>query len=374
MSSTKKLILVIGATGAQGRAVIDALLSPAADGTTSPYAVRALTRNLESASAKELEAIPGVETFKGSFTDFDAVFKALEGCYGAYVNTDGFTEGEQTDYTDPRVVSEIYAGLRIFELAKQRGTLKHYVWSNLDYSHKKSGYNPKYRCEHYDGKGRVLEFLRSQSSDIDGMVWSSLTSGPYMEMLKSPMFGPSLRDDDGSFIFAAPMGTGHVTMIALKDLGYFARYIFDHREEYTGKDLEAASELVTWPNLVAAFKRVTGKPAKFIDAPLELWFQLLRDTDRPVANKLHESENAAQHTSWEKNFTAWWSQFHDGILARDMSYLKSIHPGLRSIEAWMIENQYDGSYKPVLKNSAEGKSVSFNAEGVSAVLAKLKAI
>ncbi|KZS88424.1 NAD(P)-binding protein [Sistotremastrum niveocremeum HHB9708] len=352
MSSTKKLILVIGATGAQGRAVIDALLSPAADGTTSPYAVRALTRNLESASAKELEAIPGVETFKGSFTDFDAVFKALEGCYGAYVNTDGFTEGEQT---------EIYAGLRIFELAKQRGTLKHYVWSNLDYSHKVRSMLRRQCSPHPDEKHRKADITRNidasttMSSDIDGMVWSSLTSGPYMEMLKSPMFGPSLRDDDGSFIFAAPMGTGHVTMIALKDLGYFARYIFDHREEYTGKDLEAASELVTWPNLVAAFKRVTGKPAKFIDAPLELWFQLLRDTDRPVANKLHESENAAQHTSWEKNFTAWWSQFHDGILARDMSYLKSIHPGLRSVEAWMIENQYDGSYKPVLKNSAEGK-------------------
>ena len=52
---------------------------------------------------------------------------ALEGAYGAFVNTDSFTIGE---------AKEIYTGMRIFELAKQIGTLKHYVWSGLDYSFK----------------------------------------------------------------------------------------------------------------------------------------------------------------------------------------------------------------------------------------------
>lgn len=47
--------------------------------------------------------------------------------YGAFVNTDSFTIGEQ---------KEIFTGIRIFELAKQTGTLKHYVWSGLDYSFK----------------------------------------------------------------------------------------------------------------------------------------------------------------------------------------------------------------------------------------------
>ena len=66
--SSKKLILVIGATGAQGIAVINALLAPSADGTPSPYAVRALTRDTESRRAKELAAKDGVETFKGKCT------------------------------------------------------------------------------------------------------------------------------------------------------------------------------------------------------------------------------------------------------------------------------------------------------------------
>lgn len=61
----KKLILVIGATGAQGIAVIDKLLEPAADGSPSPYAVRALTRDPASRRAKLL-ADKGVELAKGA--------------------------------------------------------------------------------------------------------------------------------------------------------------------------------------------------------------------------------------------------------------------------------------------------------------------
>lgn len=64
MSQEKKLILVIGATGAQGIAVIDALLAPAEDGTPSPYAVRALTRDPQSGRAKALTA-KGVQCVKG---------------------------------------------------------------------------------------------------------------------------------------------------------------------------------------------------------------------------------------------------------------------------------------------------------------------
>ena len=62
--SGKKLILVIGATGAQGIAVIDGLLQPGADGSPSPYAIRALTRDPTSRRAKEL-ADRGVEVVQG---------------------------------------------------------------------------------------------------------------------------------------------------------------------------------------------------------------------------------------------------------------------------------------------------------------------
>lgn len=66
MSTDKKLILVIGATGAQGLHAIDALLKPAADGSPSPYKVRALTRDRSGMRAQALAA-KGVEVVEGAF-------------------------------------------------------------------------------------------------------------------------------------------------------------------------------------------------------------------------------------------------------------------------------------------------------------------
>ena len=80
-----KRILVIGGTGAQGFAVVKALV--AAD---EPYIVRVLSRNPNSEYVrKAFKDYPQVEFFKGSFMDFDSVEKALQDCYGVSVNTDG---------------------------------------------------------------------------------------------------------------------------------------------------------------------------------------------------------------------------------------------------------------------------------------------
>ena len=62
---------------------------------------------------------------QGNHDDLPTVLKALTGVYGAWINTDSFTIGED---------KETYLGLRIFELAQLAGTVRHYIWSNLDYA------------------------------------------------------------------------------------------------------------------------------------------------------------------------------------------------------------------------------------------------
>src|SRR6516162_3737755 len=106
--SNDKLILVIGGTGAQGQAVVKELVEPSSDGAPSPYTVRILTRNPDHPKVKAEFNHPNVELVQGSFTDLAKVERALKGVWGAYINTDGFTVGEQ---------AETYYGLRIFELA-----------------------------------------------------------------------------------------------------------------------------------------------------------------------------------------------------------------------------------------------------------------
>jgi hypothetical protein len=112
----------------------------------------------------------------GRFDDADAVRKALSGCYGAWVNTDGFTVGEGI---------ETFAGMRIFELAKQTPSLRHYVYSGLEYALALGNYNQDYKCDHYDGKGRVVDWMHTQPSIASDkqMSWSIVLTGPYMDML-----------------------------------------------------------------------------------------------------------------------------------------------------------------------------------------------
>ncbi|KAI0260670.1 NAD(P)-binding protein [Gloeopeniophorella convolvens] len=344
---SRKLILVIGATGAQGLAVISSLLAPSTDGAPSPYTVRALTRDTESRRARELRD-QGVEIVKGDTSDLTSVASALEGAYGAWVNTDGFTIGEQR---------EIYAGMRIFELAKQTKTLQHYVWSSIDYVFKKGGYDNKYRCEHCDAKGRVAEWMKAQPSGIKGgsdMTWSVVTTGPYMEMLITGMFVPTTRRADGTFVFAAPVGDGHAPMIALADVGYFARYTFDHRAETSGKELEVASEMVGWDHLVATFTKVTGQKAVYKRQTVDEWFDNFENTRRPVA-----AEGKEGSTSFKENFSGWWSTYRDDILDRDMAWIRETNPNRYTLEKWMVENRYDGSRGsvPILKSVEDGRGL-----------------
>ncbi|KAI0688758.1 NAD(P)-binding protein [Cytidiella melzeri] len=343
-----KLILVIGATGAQGLAVIDSLLAPSGDGKPSPYTVRALTRDPSGYRAQEL-ATKGCELVKGAFDNYDVVRAALQGCYGAWVNTDGFTVGEQ---------KELHAGVRIFEIAKQTKSLRHYIWSNLDYGLKKGNYDEKYHCGHYDGKGRVAEWMQAQQSDTSetGLTWSVVTSGPYMQMLRNMMFGPLNKRPDGTYVFASPIGQGHVPMIALEDLGFWARYTFDNRAATSGKDLEVASDMVDWEYLVSTFKAVSGEKAVFVDMSMDEWAGLLEGTDRPVAN---ERPFGDKSMTWKENFTAWWALWRDDVVKRDMEWIRSVHPGTHNLEKWMRKHSYDAQLQlGFLKNVEDGKSVS----------------
>jgi hypothetical protein len=69
----------------------------------------------------------------------------MQGMDAVYFLANGFAIGEKR---------EIFWSMRAFEIAIQSG-IKFFVFSNLDYALKKGGYDNKYRCGHYDGKGRV---------------------------------------------------------------------------------------------------------------------------------------------------------------------------------------------------------------------------
>jgi NmrA-like family len=335
-------VLVIGATGAQGTPVVREL---AKDGR---YEVVIFTRNAASERSKALLARPLVTAFEGDTTREKDLYDAFRRVDRVYANLDGFVIGE---------IQETYWGIRMFEIAVELG-IEHYVWGSLDYLVKKGGFDSKYRCGHYDAKGRVGELILQQKPK--SMAVSVLTSGPYMEMIYEGMFAPHTLAD-GSLLFAHPMGNGKVPMIHLDDLGRYARWIFDHREESSGLDLEIATQHVGWPYLVDCVRRVTGMKAVFKDVDQAEYFEKYsgRSPTEPAswAQAKHGPALGGQ-TFWE-NFAGWWSAWHDNLVKRDYALLDRILPDrVRDLEEWMHKTKYDGRPRSVIKDRSDRRDAT----------------
>ncbi len=76
----KKIIAVVGATGAQGGGLVRAIIND----KNGEYTARALTRNPQSDEAKAL-AFLGAEVVKADLDDIESLRQAFKGAYGAFL-------------------------------------------------------------------------------------------------------------------------------------------------------------------------------------------------------------------------------------------------------------------------------------------------
>ncbi|MBB4235794.1 NmrA family protein [Rhizobium sp. R635] len=325
MSFNTKRIFVIGATGAQGMSVVKGLVS---DGQ---YNVLALTRDRTSDRAKELLDLGNVSVLQGSFADEDIVRRGLRECDGAFVNIDGFNTGEKT---------ETYLAMRIYEIALEEG-IKFFVFGNLDYVLKKSGYDSRFRTGHYDGKGRVAEWILSQNQDNTARMGAAIfTTGPYIEMAFSPFTPMTPRVEDGVVTWRVPLGQGAVVHVSLEDCAFYVRWLFDNPERSTGMNLEVAIEHVRYDELAAAFERVTGHPARYIDTDIDDYFggPLKNAADRPAGYNADPADKSTM--SFRDNFTGFWNMWKHDVIKRDYRLLDEIHPNrLKSIDQWLERHE-----------------------------------
>jgi uncharacterized protein YbjT (DUF2867 family) len=314
-------IFVIGATGAQGLPVVRGLVE---DGK---YSVLALTRDPSSDRAKSLLEMGEVSILEGSFDDEAVLREGMRSCDGAFVNIDGFNTGEKT---------EMYWAIRAYEIALEEG-VKFFVYGNLDYTLKKAGYDSRFRTGHYDGKGRIGEWILSQNqSNRDRMGAALFTSGPYMEMAFSSRTPMTPSVEDGVLTWRVPLGEGAVVHVSLEDCAHYVRWLFDHPELSNGMDLEVAIEHVKYDELAAAFERVTGHPARYIDTSPEDYFggPLKAVADRPAGYGADPEDPSTM--SFRDNFTGFWNMWKNDIIKRDYALLDEIHPNrIRTVEQWL---------------------------------------
>jgi hypothetical protein len=321
-SNNLSRIFVIGATGAQGLPVVRGLVE---DGG---YSVLALTRDVNSVRARSLLEMGDVTLLEGTFMDEATLREGMRESDGAFVNIDGFNTGEK---------AEMYWAIRAYEIALEEG-VKFFVYGNLDYALKKGGYDSRFRTGHYDGKGRIAEWILLQNAaNRDRMGAAVFTSGPYIEMAFSSRTPMTPTLEDGVVTWRVPLGEGAVAHVALDDCADYVRWLFDHPERSNGMNLEVAIERVRYAELAAAFERVTGHPAQYIDTSLDDYFgspDLKAVAGRPAGYSADPEDPATM--TFRDNFTGFWNMWKEDIIRRDYALLDEIHPKrIRTAEEWL---------------------------------------
>ena len=113
-----KIIAVVGATGAQGGGLARAILND----PNGSFRCRALTRNPDSASAREL-ARRGAEVVQADLDNVESLTRAFDGAYGAFCVTNFW------EHFSPEKEQQQAANMA--DAAKTAG-LKHVIWSTLE--------------------------------------------------------------------------------------------------------------------------------------------------------------------------------------------------------------------------------------------------
>lgn len=193
-----------------------------------------------------------------------------------------------------------------------------------------------FRTGHYDGKGRIGEWILSQNRDNGSRMGAALfTTGPYMEMAFSAQTPMTPRVEDSVLTWRVPLGQGAVVHVALGDCAHYVRWSFAHLGRANGMDLEVAIDHIRYADLATAFTRVTGHPARYVDTDLESYFAPSAAITNRAAG--YNAEPADKSTmSFHDNFTGFWNQWKHDIIERDYALLDEIHPGrIGSAEDWI---------------------------------------
>lgn len=149
--------------------------------------------------------------------------------------------------------------------------------------------------------------------------------------------------EEGIVSWRVPLGEGAVAHVALEDCAYYARWLFDNPARADGLNLEVAIEPVAYADLAAAFQRVTGRPARYIDTPLDAYFNgpYRQVADRPAGYNADPHDKSTM--SFKDNSTGFWNQWKHNIITRDYAMLNEIHPGrIKTVEAWLRREERRG--------------------------------
>ncbi|MEM7347413.1 MAG: NmrA/HSCARG family protein [Chloroflexota bacterium] len=275
--SHDKLILVTGATGQQGGATVRQLRKKG-------WAVRGLTRNPNSASAKALADI-GVEVVQGDLDDRASLDQALVGAYGAY--------------SFPNMMSgidnEIIQGKLMADAAKAAG-VQHFVQGSVGGVERNSG------VPHFESKWQIEEYVRSL-----GLPATFIRPVYFMENFNWSREAIA----NGTFTSMGLDADKPLQLIAVEDIGAFAALAFDNPTEYIGQGLEVAGDELTETQIIETFAKVLGHQVSLA----------------PPAD-----------VSFDEDMSRMFAWFNEKGYEANIPDLKTRYPNVMTLETW-LKNQ-----------------------------------
>ncbi|CAE6542124.1 unnamed protein product [Rhizoctonia solani] len=226
------LVVVCGATGAQGSSVAKHLLD------NGGYRVRVLTRNVDSEKAQgkwfmsfglyiaNLTYLAfgkrGAEVVKCDLGDEEQVAAALSGAYAVFGVTNFWEHGEET---------ETRQGKNLADSAKACG-VKHFIWSSIP---RVKNVVPR----HWESKAIVNDYLHTI-----GVPTTTIFTSFYYENVW--MFFPPKKLSDGTLLLDWFFPSeGRIPSFAVEDLGGWFMVALKNPEMWIGKSMTVCSELLT---------------------------------------------------------------------------------------------------------------------------------
>jgi len=306
----KKIIAVVGATGAQGGGLARAILNDPG----SEFAVRALTRDPNSDKAKELAAM-GAEVVAADVDDQSSIERAFQEAYGAFCVTFFWAH-----FSPEKELAEATA---MAHAAKAAG-LKHVVWSTLEDTRKfvpldddsMPTLQGKYKVPHFDGKGEADQVFR----DL-GVPTTFLLTTFYWDNFIYFGSGPK-RGPDGKLALMFPMADKKLAGIAAEDIGKCAYGIFKRDADLIGKTVGIAGEHLTVAQMAQKLSAATGQEIGYTYVPPEVY----RGLGFPGA------EDLANMFQFYRDFEDYFGK------SRDVELARSLNPELQSFDDWLAKN------------------------------------
>lgn len=303
----KKIIAVIGATGAQGGGLVKAIL----DDPNSPFKVRAITRDTTSDKAQALVA-RGAEVVAATMDDVASLESAFAGAYGVFAVTNFW------EHFNPEL--EISQAENLAKAAKST-SVSHFVWSTLEDTRKflplESDQMPtlmgKYKVPHFDAKGEADEFFRSLGVPTTFLLTSFYWDN-FIHFGMGPQPGP-----DGKLMIAFPMDDKPLPGIAAQDIGACAYGIFKEGTDTVGKTVGIAGDHLSGAQMAAAMSDALGTKIGFYPISPDAF----RALGFPGADDLG-------------NMFQFKRDFNDAFVgARSLERSSKLNPGLLSFSAWL---------------------------------------